>query len=103
MSTRYCSRESSVPKHIFPGGNGPSVSLTSRAASSFLGCGRLEEPLNRYPVTAVVHGHAHNGSAEGRTATGVPVYNVSLPLMRRILPDRRPFLVLELPAAPVGK
>jgi Icc-related predicted phosphoesterase len=69
----------------------------------FLGCGRLEEPLNRYPVTAVVHGHAHNGSAEGRTATGVPVYNVSLPLMRRILPDRRPFLVLELPAAPVGK
>ena len=46
----------------------------------FLGCGRLEEPLNRYPVTAVVHGHAHNGSPEGRTAAGVPVYNVSLPL-----------------------
>jgi Icc-related predicted phosphoesterase len=33
----------------------------------FLGCSRLEEPLNRYPVTAVVHGHAHNGSLEGRT------------------------------------
>ena len=68
----------------------------------FLGCGRLEEPLNRYPVTAVVHGHAHNGSPEGRTATGVPVYNVSLPLMRRILPDRLPFLVLELPADHAG-
>jgi Icc-related predicted phosphoesterase len=68
----------------------------------FLGCGRLEEPLNRYPVTAVVHGHAHNGSPEGRTATGVPVYNVSLPLMRRIHPDRPPFLILELPAGPVG-
>jgi Icc-related predicted phosphoesterase len=64
----------------------------------FLGCGRLEEPLNRYPVTAVVHGHAHNGSPEGRTATGVPVYNVSLPLMRRTRPDGPPFLVLELPA-----
>jgi Icc-related predicted phosphoesterase len=68
----------------------------------FLGCGRLEEPLNRYPVTAVVHGHAHNGSPEGRTATGVPVYNVSLPLMRRIHPGRPPFLILELPAGPVG-
>src|SRR5688572_2401362 len=42
----------------------------------WLGCGRLEEPLNRYQVTAVVHGHAHRGAAEGRTSGGVPVYNV---------------------------
>jgi Icc-related predicted phosphoesterase len=62
----------------------------------FLGSGRLEEPLNRYPVTAVFHGHAHNGSPEGRTSAGVPVYNVSLPLMRRRIGDRQPFLVLEL-------
>jgi Icc-related predicted phosphoesterase len=66
----------------------------------FLGCGRLEEPLNRYPVTAVVHGHAHNGSPRGHTAAGVPVYNVSLPLMRRTFPDKPPFLVLELPVVP---
>jgi Icc-related predicted phosphoesterase len=66
----------------------------------FLGCGRLEEPLNRYPVSAVVHGHAHNGSPKGHTAAGVPVYNVSLPLLRRTLPDRPPFLVLEFPTAP---
>ncbi len=33
----------------------------------FLGCSRLEEPLNRYPVAAVFHGHAHRGSPEGRT------------------------------------
>ena len=65
----------------------------------FLGCSRLEEPLNRHPVSAVVHGHAHNGSPEGRTTTGVPVYNVSLPLMRRYLPDKPPFLVLEFPSA----
>ena len=69
----------------------------------FLGCSRLEEPLNRYPVSAVVHGHAHNGSPEGRTATGVPVYNVSLPLMRHTHPDKPPFLVLEFPSAPVGQ
>ena len=48
----------------------------------FLGSSRLEEPINRYEVSAVVHGHAHRGQPEGRTATGVPVYNVSLPLMK---------------------
>lgn len=66
----------------------------------FLGCSRLEEPLNRYPVTAVVHGHAHHGSPEGHTMKGVPVYNVSLPLMRHIFPDRPPFRIIEVPAVP---
>jgi Icc-related predicted phosphoesterase len=66
----------------------------------FLGCGRLEEPLNRYPASAVLHGHAHNGTPEGHTATGVPVYNVSLPLMRRTHPNGPPFLVLEFPVRP---
>jgi Icc-related predicted phosphoesterase len=61
----------------------------------FLGCSRLEEPLARYDVSTVVHGHAHNGAAEGRTATGIPVYNVSLPLLRREQPDR-PFRILEI-------
>ncbi len=65
----------------------------------FLGCSRLEDPLNRYPVTAVVHGHAHNGSPEGFTSVGVPVYNVSLPLLRKTYPDREPFRLLEIPAA----
>jgi len=63
----------------------------------FLGCSRLEEPLNRYPVTAVVHGHAHNGSPEGRTVAGVPVYNVSLSLLRKTFPGRPPFRILEIP------
>jgi len=62
----------------------------------FLGSSRLEEPINRYEVSAVVHGHAHRGQPEGHTATGVPVYNVSLPLMRSLDPER-PFKVLELP------
>jgi Icc-related predicted phosphoesterase len=52
----------------------------------YLGCSRLAEPLARYPVTAVFHGHAHNGSAEGRIGE-TPVYNVSLPLMARVSPD----------------
>jgi len=62
----------------------------------FLGCSRLEEPLSRYPVTAVFHGHAHNGMLEGRTSGDVAVYNVSLPLLRRHYPER-PFKLLTLP------
>jgi Icc-related predicted phosphoesterase len=61
----------------------------------FLGCSRLEEPLGRYPVTAVFHGHAHHGRAEGRTAKGVPVYNVSMTLMNELYPER-PFRVIEI-------
>jgi Icc-related predicted phosphoesterase len=61
----------------------------------YLGCSRLEEPLSRYQVSAVIHGHAHNGSAEGRTSTDVPVYNVALPLLRKLTPHQ-PFRVLEI-------
>jgi Icc-related predicted phosphoesterase len=61
----------------------------------FLGCSRLEEPLTRFPVTAVFHGHAHHGRPEGRTRNNTPVFNVSLSLMRQLSPDR-PFRVLEV-------
>jgi Icc-related predicted phosphoesterase len=63
----------------------------------FLGCSRLEEPLSRYPVSAVFHGHAHHGSPEGHTSAGAPVYNVSMPLLRRTFPDQSPFRVVEVP------
>jgi Icc-related predicted phosphoesterase len=63
----------------------------------YLGSSRLEEPINRYRVNAVFHGHAHRGSPEGRTATGVPVYNVAMPLLARNYPERPPYLILELP------
>ena len=61
----------------------------------FLGCSRLEEPLTRFPVSAVFHGHAHHGRPEGRTRTGVPVYNVSMSLARTLWPER-PFRVLDV-------
>ena len=63
----------------------------------FLGSSRLEEPINRYPVSLVFHGHAHKGHAEGRTTSGVPVYNVSMSLLTRAFPDRPPFRVFEVP------
>jgi Icc-related predicted phosphoesterase len=62
----------------------------------FLGSSRLEEPLNRYPVTAVFHGHAHHGNPEGRTKEGVPVYNVALPVLREALGEH-PVRILEVP------
>jgi Icc-related predicted phosphoesterase len=62
----------------------------------FLGCSRLEEPLNRYAVTAAFHGHAHHGQPQGQTLGGGPVYNVSLPLLRQAFPDRPPFRLLEI-------
>ncbi len=63
----------------------------------FLGSSRLEEPLSRYPVDVVFHGHAHRGQPEGRTHAGVPVFNVSLPLMRRSAPEGRLFRLFEIP------
>ena len=62
----------------------------------FLGSSRLEEPLNRYGVSAAFHGHAHRGSLEGRTLGGVPVYNVAMPLLRRTFRDHPPFRVVEI-------
>ena len=61
----------------------------------FLGCSRLEEPLTRYPVHVVFHGHAHHGQAEGRTSKGTPVFNVSMGLMKELFPSR-PFRVVEV-------
>jgi Icc-related predicted phosphoesterase len=80
----YSPVESTVegePKEIYP----------------YLGSSRLEEPLSRYPVDAVFHGHAHHGALEGRTKTGVPVYNVSINLLQRTNPQGWPVRLLELP------
>jgi Icc-related predicted phosphoesterase len=63
----------------------------------FLGSSRLEEPIGRYPVSLVFHGHAHRGQPQGVTKSNVPVYNVSMPLLGRVFPDRLPFRVFELP------
>ena len=63
----------------------------------WLGSSRLEEPLTRYEVSAVVHGHAHRGSPQGETSTGIPVYNVSLAVLRHYYPDQPAFRIIEVP------
>ena len=69
----------------------------------FLGSSRLEEPCNRYHVTAVVHGHSHGGAPEGQTTTGIPVYNVALPVLKREYPDTPGFRLLEIPVTRVAE
>jgi Icc-related predicted phosphoesterase len=71
---------------------------------AYMGSSHLEEALNgaaqgRAPVTVALHGHAHAGAHAGRTQTGVPVYNVSLPVLLTTFPDGPPFLLLDLPVA----
>jgi Icc-related predicted phosphoesterase len=66
-----------------------------REIFAFLGCSRLEEPLTRYPVDVVFHGHAHHGRPAGHTANGTPVFNVSMGLMKELYPDR-PFRLVEV-------
>ena len=74
----------------------------------FLGSSRLEEPLLRYPVSVVFHGHAHHGRLEGRTRADTPVYNVCIPVLERVAPDHPPFWLVDLAhagssAAAVGR
>ena len=68
----------------------------------FLGCSRLEDPINRYPVTAVFHGHAHNGTYEGRTSGGIPVYNVSHGLLKKSHPNGTSYHLMELSVTPAA-
>jgi Icc-related predicted phosphoesterase len=61
----------------------------------FLGTSRLAMPVDAFGAQAVFHGHAHHGKLEGRTPRGVPVYNVAMPLLRRLLDDQR-YRVVEV-------
>jgi Icc-related predicted phosphoesterase len=79
------------------------VETEPREIWPYLGSSRLEEPLRRYPVEAVVHGHSHHGRLEGRLQSKTPVYNVSLPLLNSALPERPPFRIIQLPSPPGAK
>lgn len=61
----------------------------------FLGTSRLALPVDHLGAQMVFHGHAHQGSPQGRTPGGVPVYNVAMPLISRLDPKRR-FLLVEV-------
>jgi Icc-related predicted phosphoesterase len=48
----------------------------------FLGSSRLLQPIETMGASAVFHGHAHHGILEAKTPSGIPVFNVALPVLR---------------------
>jgi Icc-related predicted phosphoesterase len=61
----------------------------------YLGSQRLAEPIDRFDhVKAVVHGHAHHGTYEGRTPLGKPVYNCAQFVVRPKF--GRPYALIEV-------
>lgn len=65
------------PKELFP----------------FLGSSRLGETVDRFGVSAVLHGHAHFGTYTARTEKGIPVYNCALSVRK---PSGRPYALIEI-------
>jgi Icc-related predicted phosphoesterase len=61
----------------------------------FLGATRLSGPLDQLRPAVAFHGHAHRGKLKGETRGGVPVYNVALPVLRR-LQEPLGYVTLEL-------
>ncbi|MER9585889.1 metallophosphoesterase [Mesorhizobium sp. M0276] len=59
----------------------------------FLGSSRLAETIDRFQVSAVVHGHAHRGSYKGQTPGGAKVYNVAMHVAK---PSGRPYALLDI-------
>ena len=61
----------------------------------YLGSQRLADAIDRFDhVKAVVHGHAHHGTYEGRTPRGTPVFNVAQFVVREKF--GRPYALLEV-------
>ena len=84
-----------APAHRAPGGGAAllagrgTVEGEPQEIYPFLGCSRLEEPLTRYPVDAVFHGHAHHGTPEGRTKGGAGLQRVAQPAAAGRFPTGR--------------
>jgi Icc-related predicted phosphoesterase len=65
------------------------------AIFQYLGSQRLCDPIDRFEhVKAVVHGHAHHGTYEGRTPLGKPVYNVAQFVLKPL--TGKPYAVIEI-------
>jgi len=48
----------------------------------------------------VFHGYAHRGAAAGKTAGGIPVYNVALPVLKHARIESFPIQIVESSTAP---
>lgn len=71
------------------------VSGEPEAIHPFLGSSRLASPVNSLKAMVCFHGHAHHGCHQGKTSTGIPVYNVSLPVLKQA-GIKTPYLIYEI-------
>ena len=62
---------------------------------AFLGTSHLARALDEGGATVAFHGHAHHGSFKGKTPGGVPVFNVSLPVLEHE-GFRQPYYIVEV-------
>jgi Icc-related predicted phosphoesterase len=62
---------------------------------AFLGTSRLGAALDEGAAAVAFHGHAHNGAFKGETPGGVPVFNVSLPVLEQEGLEK-PYYVVEV-------
>jgi len=62
---------------------------------AFLGTSRLGAALDEGGATVAFHGHAHAGRLEGITPGGVPVYNVSVPVLEHERFEQ-PYYIVEV-------
>ncbi|HLS36766.1 MAG TPA: metallophosphoesterase [Sphingobacterium bovisgrunnientis] len=61
----------------------------------FLGSSHLAEPLTRRQVSLAFHGHAHAGTHKGQTTSKIPIYNVALPVLRKINKEQH-YIIVEV-------
>jgi Icc-related predicted phosphoesterase len=61
----------------------------------YLGNSRLAEVVDRHGASIIVHGHAHHGAADGKTTSGIPVYNVALSILQRLNPPM-PYRIFDV-------
>jgi uncharacterized protein len=61
----------------------------------FLGTSRLAHALDEGGASVAFHGHAHRGPFKGKTPGGVPVFNVSVPVLEEE-GFERPYHVVEV-------
>lgn len=61
----------------------------------FLGSTRYEQVIDQYNVSVIFHGHANLGPHTGKTMKGTPVFNVALPLLQNLTPQKE-YLLYEI-------
>lgn len=61
----------------------------------FLGSSRLGLAIEQHRPVLALHGHAHHGTFAAKAASGVPIHNVALPILKK-RQETHPFVIFEI-------